>query len=80
MAAKKKVKLVEKPIIVEKPLTRRILNADEFEVRDIKWAVGIKCTCGHELDLFNRNQDFEMVCKKCGRGYDVELVGYERLK
>lgn len=77
--AKKKVEK-ETIKIVEKPLTRRILNADEFEVRDIKWAVGIKCPCGYELDLFNRNQDFEMVCKKCSRQYSVELVGYERLK
>jgi hypothetical protein len=80
LATKKKVTLAKKvEYKVEKP-TRRILNADEFEVRDIKWAVGIKCVCGYELDLFNRNQDFERVCKKCSRGYDIELVAYERLK
>lgn len=55
----------------------RELPEEDFQVRDLGWAVGVICTCGKELDFFNRFQPHEMVCSKCNRYYSVKLVGYE---
>jgi hypothetical protein len=59
----------------KRPKKRALLPA-EYEIRDLMWAVGVKCQCGYDLDLFIRNQDFERVCKKCGKKYDVQLRVY----
>ncbi len=57
--------------------SKRPLLPTEFEVRNLDWAVGIKCQCGHEIDLFIRNIDIERVCSKCGRKYDIALRAYQ---
>ena len=56
---------------------KRMLGPEEYEVRDITWAVGINCSCGYQLDLFTYNIEEEKVCKKCGKKYDIELKVFE---
>ena len=58
-------------------ITERELNQEEYEVRDLTWAVGVKCKCGYELDLFTWNEPTERKCKVCGRQYEIRLKTYE---
>lgn len=67
-------KTEEKP---KRKQQRRALLPPEFEVRDLTWAVGINCQCGHQLDLFTWNIPEERVCKKCGRKYSIKLLAYQ---
>lgn len=51
----------------------RVLKPEEYQVRNLEWAVGVRCVCGYELDLFQYKIDIERKCKKCGRRYDIDL-------
>ena len=55
----------------------RELSEAEFEVRDLQWAAAINCSCGYQHDIFIRYIEPEMACPKCGKKYEVKLVGYE---
>lgn len=71
-----KRKSVKRVVKKENKFPRELIPT-EYEVRDITWAVGLKCVCGRELDLFNWNEPIERVCKDCGRKYDIILKAYE---